>query len=69
MIVITSHDRGRPDGGHTLILRSAVLFSLHQAKASVQLWCERASSMRRISINKSMSTKGYPGVRVSLRSL
>src|ERR1700722_6300956 len=40
-----------------LILRRAVLFSLHQARASVQLCLARASSMRRMSMNKSISTR------------
>jgi hypothetical protein len=40
----------------TLIFRKTVLFSLHHANASVHECRERASSIRRISVNSSMST-------------
>ena len=40
----------------TFNFRSAALFSLHQAKASVQLFLFRASSMRRMSEKRSIST-------------
>ena len=45
--------------GLTLIFRNATLFSLHHAKASVQLWACSAPSIRRMSVNRSMSTKDY----------
>lgn len=40
----------------TFIFRSADLFSLHHASASVQLLCSSAASIRRISENSSIST-------------
>jgi hypothetical protein len=46
-------------GDNTLSFRRAFLFSLHHASASVQLWLLRASSIRRMSMNKSMSTSSY----------
>jgi len=42
--------------GLTLIFRRAVLFSLHHVRASMQLCFESASSIRCISMNKSIST-------------
>jgi len=44
------------DAELTLIFRKAVLFSLHHVSASVQLYFERASSIRCMSVNKSIST-------------
>lgn len=46
-------------GMRTFIFRKAALFSLHHAKASVQLCLRNASSMRLISENKSISTSFY----------
>lgn len=45
--------------GRTLSFRNALLFSLHHARASVQLYFDRASSMRCMSVNKSISTRVY----------
>lgn len=49
-----------------MTLRRAALFSLHQRRASVQLCLFRASSIRRISENKSRSTSRY--VRQAMRT-
>lgn len=45
--------------GLTLIFLSAVLFSLHQARASEQLWRAKASSILLISENREISTSVF----------
>lgn len=51
--------RRRSNSKVLFIFRSALLFSLHQARASVQLCLERASSIRFMPVKRSISTRVF----------
>jgi hypothetical protein len=56
IVSVTYGEPKAPQDPLTLIFRNADLFSLHHTKASVQLCRVRASSIRLMSENKSIST-------------